>query len=316
MGKLLRTARVERNLTVEDVSDQTKIRPDFLKSLENGRYDELPGHFFVLNFLRQYASAVGAEVEDSIESLGKELEKRGDEDPGMATVIRSQPITYFLGRATSRLGNSVRRNAGMARKLVLSTVLVGGLYLAYNQYGPLTGTGVVSDVASPPTSAAGIQNAGPSGAPELTRPAAGGPIATQTDPAPVSRPPVPRPTPPPTAGSAGAESESGGLATAPPATAGGAPAPASVTEGPVRMEIRATEEVWIRAVSDGTTTREFLLQAGERRQLPPASSVELMIGNAGGIVLLINGREQEPIGLRGQVRRILVTREGMEVARP
>jgi cytoskeleton protein RodZ len=51
----LRTARELAGLTLEEISSRTKIKVAFLRAIENGDFDRLPGPFFTRAFLRTYA---------------------------------------------------------------------------------------------------------------------------------------------------------------------------------------------------------------------------------------------------------------------
>ncbi len=51
----LRAAREQAGLTVEEVSERTKIKSAFLQAIERGDFEQLPGEFFTRAFLRTYA---------------------------------------------------------------------------------------------------------------------------------------------------------------------------------------------------------------------------------------------------------------------
>lgn len=63
LGTLLQEARLEQGLTIEDVAVQTKIRPQFLVAIEEGRFEDLPDRAYVRAFLRTYARALGVDPE-------------------------------------------------------------------------------------------------------------------------------------------------------------------------------------------------------------------------------------------------------------
>ena len=53
-----------------------------------------------------------------------------------------------------------------------------------------------------------------------------------------------------------------------------------------------------------------LLQAGDSRIWEAEESLEIRVGNAGGISLELNGEPLEPLGERGQVATRIFMREG------
>ncbi len=55
--------RAARQITLEQICASTKISRRFLEAIEDEAFDKLPGGVFDINYLRQYASAVGYEDE-------------------------------------------------------------------------------------------------------------------------------------------------------------------------------------------------------------------------------------------------------------
>ncbi len=55
IGAKYRQAREEKNITIESVSEQTKIQKRFLRAIEEGFWDIIPGEVYLRGFLRTYA---------------------------------------------------------------------------------------------------------------------------------------------------------------------------------------------------------------------------------------------------------------------
>ena len=55
----LRGYRQRRGVTLEDISDRTKISPMYLRAIEEENYSDLPGGVFDVNYIRQYAEQIG-----------------------------------------------------------------------------------------------------------------------------------------------------------------------------------------------------------------------------------------------------------------
>ena len=91
---------------------------------------------------------------------------------------------------------------------------------------------------------------------------------------------------------------------------------AKVGTEPVQVGIEILDTVWIRAVADGRRVLERTLRPGDTRRIAARESVRLLVGNAGGVAIALNGRVQPPIGERGQVRRVVLTPDGMEIVTP
>ena len=64
-SRLLR-ARERAGLQIEDISARTKIKPAFLRALESGHFETLPGHFFTRAFLKTYAREVGLSADEVV----------------------------------------------------------------------------------------------------------------------------------------------------------------------------------------------------------------------------------------------------------
>ena len=66
MGETLRLAREERGLSVEGLSQRTKISPPLLRAIEANEIGRLPGGIFLKGFLKAYAREVGLNPEDTV----------------------------------------------------------------------------------------------------------------------------------------------------------------------------------------------------------------------------------------------------------
>ncbi|HPT82470.1 MAG TPA: helix-turn-helix transcriptional regulator [Limnochordia bacterium] len=72
-------ARVEQGLTIEQVAERTKIKPQFLEAIEQEQFHLLPDQAYVRPFIRTYARALGVEDELEAEEAPKESTLRVDE---------------------------------------------------------------------------------------------------------------------------------------------------------------------------------------------------------------------------------------------
>ncbi|MCA9994966.1 MAG: helix-turn-helix domain-containing protein, partial [Anaerolineales bacterium] len=59
LGQILREARENKGLTLEEVQAETRIHARFLTALEKGDYAVLPTPVHVRGFLRNYARFLG-----------------------------------------------------------------------------------------------------------------------------------------------------------------------------------------------------------------------------------------------------------------
>lgn len=63
IGTTLREARVRRNLTLQQVEEDTKIRVKYVQAMENEDWDLMPGVTYVKGFLRTYSTYLGLDPE-------------------------------------------------------------------------------------------------------------------------------------------------------------------------------------------------------------------------------------------------------------
>jgi len=66
--KELKELRISQNISLEDISDRTKIHIQYLKSIENGDFNKIEVPYLRL-FLRAYAVEIGGDATRSLEQL-------------------------------------------------------------------------------------------------------------------------------------------------------------------------------------------------------------------------------------------------------
>jgi len=88
IGEALRRAREAAGLTLDDVSERTKIRPGILREVEADAHDRLPALTYSLGFVKAYARTVGMDPAAAAERYRRESMK-GDPVP---TMVDLQPL--------------------------------------------------------------------------------------------------------------------------------------------------------------------------------------------------------------------------------
>ena len=78
---------------------------------------------------------------------------------------------------------------------------------------------------------------------------------------------------------------------------------------PIELTLEVVETVW---VVDGKRLFEETLSRGVVKPIHAQQQVELKVGNAGGVLLSLNGQDLPSIGPRGYVRSLTVTPQGIE----
>ena len=65
-GQYLQTLRLEKKISLEKVSEETRIGLGMLKLIEKEEHDKFPAEVFVKGFLRAFARAIGADGEEAV----------------------------------------------------------------------------------------------------------------------------------------------------------------------------------------------------------------------------------------------------------
>lgn len=72
LGEILKKAREEKGVELEDVAEETKVQTKYLEFLEQDNYDKLPAAVYSKGFLRQYGNYLGLDVDKLIVLYNKE----------------------------------------------------------------------------------------------------------------------------------------------------------------------------------------------------------------------------------------------------
>jgi hypothetical protein len=78
----------------------------------------------------------------------------------------------------------------------------------------------------------------------------------------------------------------------------------------VTLVVVAETRSWIKASSDGLLLFEGILAAGESKTFTGADAIDLTVGNAGAVRLIVNGRDLGAPGASGQVYRARLGPQG------
>lgn len=117
IGKKLQKARQAKGYTLDDLQQITKIQKRYLIAIEDEKFDELPGDFYVRAFIKQYADTVGLN--------GQELLREYDDDlPEAKTAEYSDHISQAVEtRASQR--KTVSNGVSKARHYLPTIIIVG-----------------------------------------------------------------------------------------------------------------------------------------------------------------------------------------------
>jgi cytoskeletal protein RodZ len=117
VGEVLAEYRIKQDISLEKVSQVTRIRVDFLRAIEENRFEELPAEPFVRGFLNSYATYLGLDPATILALL------RRDFKTGEKGKIVPRQFLKQIKRQQSWVGPRLTA--------VISVVVVIGLVLGY-----------------------------------------------------------------------------------------------------------------------------------------------------------------------------------------
>ena len=80
----------------------------------------------------------------------------------------------------------------------------------------------------------------------------------------------------------------------------------------ISLELKAVERTWVSIQVDGQPEKDITLQPGERITYQAMKRIQLVVGNAGGLDLVLNERRLERFGKSGEVFTLIITPQGVE----
>lgn len=81
LGASLRQARIARNISLETVENETRIRKTYLEAIENEQWHVLPGEAYLRGFLRTYARYLQQDEEEYVNALNEIMIPWRSKDP-------------------------------------------------------------------------------------------------------------------------------------------------------------------------------------------------------------------------------------------
>ena len=286
VGEKLRRARLDQGLDLAQVADRTKIGTRYLEAIEADNRQGLPGGFFYKNWVQQYAMAVALDVE----AISGEVDR----------VIANDSEPALPGQDRTRLPKEMRpppmnvagRPPGAHRlfySLGLLVAVVLGCSASYAWWhNSQVNAAALETKPRVETKAERVAAAPP--APSK---------AAQTTPTPATPTKI-EPPPVPAAAPQEADRENSN------------PSPSD----DVQIEVAATEATWLSIVPDGRQGFSGVLQPAEVQTVAAHEKARIRIGNAAGVEVRLNGKSIGPIGSAGQVRIVVIDREGFRIVEP
>ena len=281
-GELLEQARRQQGLSLRDVENATKIRTRYLEGLEKEDYSLLPDQVYVQGFLKTYANFLGLDGEALAQDFRERRAPRRERGLNYERP-RSSEFERPMMSPGGLAGAERRRISGttiltVALAIILIALLGGALYYVGSRSA---GTPATDESASQPENR---ENQAPA------------------DPAPAEpEKEEPRQEPEPNAAvEAPAEEPAVEEARAPAEPAGETPDEAA--DGTVDVAVSVGDSPsWLNVEADGFVVYYETAPAGFVSTFEGQEYVTITAGNAGAVVVEVDGRSVGPMGYEGQV---------------
>ncbi|MBA4536260.1 helix-turn-helix domain-containing protein [Bacillus aquiflavi] len=127
LGNQLKEARQAKGLSLDELQNITKIQTRYLKGIEEGNYDMMPGKFYVRAFIKQYAEAVDLDPDVLFEEYKNDIPEPDKEE---------MPEQISKARANKTISEGASKLLDMFPKILLAVVIIGAIaliwYFLYN----------------------------------------------------------------------------------------------------------------------------------------------------------------------------------------
>ncbi|BDR58828.1 helix-turn-helix domain-containing protein [Xylocopilactobacillus apicola] len=123
IGKVLRQARIDKGMTIDDLQKKTRIQKRYLIAIENGDFDQLPGQFYVRAFIKQYGEQVGVDT-DPYFAQPKDVEPAEVEEYEEETPEKEEPTIASASPYLTRQQPRSRWHSLIPQILVIAAVVL------------------------------------------------------------------------------------------------------------------------------------------------------------------------------------------------
>jgi len=271
-GDRLRREREMRGITLDEITESTKISRRHLEALEGEHFDQLPGGVFNKGFVRAYARFLGIDEDRAVADYSAASNEQPEPENKFPLEIHDEPDRELNPRRSYL-------------PLVFAIAALAGVLVGYAFW-----------IKSKPRTAAEQTQA--------TRPAPTA-AAPEKPVAPVVSPmsaPAPRQAPSPVEQRA---------AVTPQPSQPAPSEPGARKEKSFFVSIKAKEDSWVSIVADGKSVMQRVLPADKHKKIKAGKLLVLRTGNAGGIEVSFNGRSLGAIGNENEPRTLTFNANGL-----
>ena len=280
-----------RGISLEEISESTKIGTRSLRALEEEDFEKLPGGIFNKGFVRAYSRFLGLDEEESVTDFDAAwLEHQAAKGP--LTVVQPESQAEQPDSSANRL---------IVIAVILLVAIAAAGY-AVKQY-------LNARAESNPTSQSEVPQVASSSSDAQQQPVspANSAISKPADSA-IVNPDSDHSKSQPSPADAAAKSS----AALTQETKGAEVAAAPVANTAILLEVTALEDSWLSVSADGKSLGQGILSAQKSRTIRANKEVRLRLGNVAGVEVSFNGKPVNIDGEPKQVKELTFTPEGLQ----
>lgn len=281
VGEIIRREREKKGISVEQLSEMTKISKEFIKAIEEENFDVLPGDVYTGGFIRNISMTLGLDPEE-MRRLYKSQRRREYEEEVMKEAVETLP------HYDADVDKGIKPKKPWLLVLLLLLLVAGGAFYLYTSRTGnltfLTKSFVKGELGTPATSSASVVSS------EVKEKMVPEKLATAETSA---------------LSLVSSETEASsleekGLATSPVALST-KPVLTSPEREELSLRVVAVGRCWIRVIADGKKVYEGTLVKGDEKSWKARNSIKVRFGNIAGVKIYFNGKEITPSSGRGGV---------------
>ena len=272
-GDRLRREREMRGITLDEITESTKISRRHLEALEREHFEQLPGGVFNKGFVRAYARFLGIDEDQAVADYSSASNEQPQPEDKFPLEIHEQPNRELNPRRSPL-------------PLVFGTAALAGVLMGYFFWVKSKPHG--AETAQPPDRQTSVVH---DEAPAKGTSRSGAAAPAQIVPTQVASAATDKPVHENTAASAATAKKQ--------------------AEKTFVVQVRAKEDAWVSIVADGKSVMQRVLIAERTKKIKAAKQIVVRTGNAGGIDVTFNGKSLGAIGNENEPRTLTFNATGL-----
>jgi cytoskeletal protein RodZ len=339
-GDKFRKAREKKGISLDDVSNVTKIGSRMLQAIEDEHFDQLPGGVFNKGFIRAYAKHLGINDQEAVseyldclrqeqvraQAVWEPQERPVKPEKRPPAAVNSRPaktpkptppvVVQTPGQTEELPGLQLpkaehvrpphqkylgRENGGIPWRLVVAAVVVLLLAVVLWRRHVIRGSEASAATTAVPTPASSAPANSAAAGLATTRSGNAAPTTPSNGTTATAAKPAP------------ATPDSGDDQVITRSFENSPTIPATPV-AQLTLVIRATETSYISVSADGKTVTQETLIAPANTSVRATREIVARVGNAAGVTFLWDGKEIPAEGAEGEAKTFIFDAQGMRVA--